>query len=179
MEKQSFERNQILHEKYEFRTVREHEAETAAALEAACFPPNEACRLPIMRQRVKLAPDLFVVAEERATGKMAGFINAIATDESSLRDEFFTDTNLHDPEGNYLMILSVAVLPEHRRQGLAGEMMRELLDLQKGKNRLGAVLTCLEAKVGLYKKMGYEDCGISGSEWGGEKWHEMVCRLPV
>ena len=30
-----------------------------------------------------------------------------------------------------------------------------------------------------YKKMGYEDCGISGSEWGGEKWHEMVCRLPV
>ena len=80
-----------LDEKYEFRNVRNGEAEEAAALEAACFPANEACTLPIMRQRVSVAADLFVVAVEKSTGKIAGFVNAIATNENTLRDEFFTD----------------------------------------------------------------------------------------
>lgn len=166
-----------IYEKYEFRTVHSDEAEIAVALEAACFPPNEACVLPIMRQRVKLAPELFIVAEDKNNGKMAGFVNAIATDESSLRDEFFTDTNLHNPQGKYIMILSVAVLPEHRGQGLAKEMMRQLLDRQKEAGRQAAVLTCLDSKVEMYNKMGYVDLGISQSSWGGEEWHEMICRF--
>ena len=165
-----------LHEKFKFRTVREGEAETATAIEAACFPPNEACILPIMKERVRLAPELFVVAQETATGKVVGFINAIATDEEHLRDEFFTDTSLHNPKGKYVMILSVAVLPEYRGQGLAKEMMRELLRKQESQERTAAVLTCLESKIKLYEKMGYTDLGVSGSEWGGEKWHEMICK---
>ena len=169
-------RIQKLHEKFKFRTVREGEAETATAIEAACFPPNEACILPIMKERVRLAPELFVVAEETATGKVVGFINAIATDEEHLRDEFFTDTSLHNPKGKYVMILSVAVLPEYRGQGLAKEMMRELLRKQESQERTAAVLTCLESKIKLYEKMGYTDLGVSGSEWGGEKWHEMICK---
>ena len=169
-------RIQKLHEKFKFRTVREGEAETATAIEAACFPPNEACILPIMKERVRLAPELFVVAQETATGKVVGFINAIATDEEHLRDEFFTDTSLHNPKGKYVMILSVAVLPEYRGQGLAKEMMRELLRKQESQERTAAVLTCLESKIKLYEKMGYTDLGVSGSEWGGEKWHEMICK---
>ena len=169
-------RIQKLHEKFKFRTVREGEADTATAIEAACFPPNEACILPIMKERVRLAPELFVVAQETATGKVVGFINAIATDEEHLRDEFFTDTSLHNPKGKYVMILSVAVLPEYRGQGLAKEMMRELLRKQESQERTAAVLTCLESKIKLYEKMGYTDLVVSGSEWGGEKWHEMICK---
>lgn len=167
---------QKLNERFVFRTVREGEAEIATAIEAACFPPNEACILPIMKERVRLASELFLAAEEKATGKVVGFINAIATDEEHLRDEFFTDTRLHNPRGKYVMILSVAVLPKYRGQGLAKEMMRELLKKQNGMGRTAAVLTCLESKIKLYEKMGYTDLGVSGSEWGGEKWHEMICR---
>lgn len=167
-----------LYEKYEFRNVRNGEAEEAAALEAACFPANEACTLPIMRQRVSVAADLFVVAVEKSTGKIAGFVNAIATNENTLRDEFFTDIRLHDPAGKYIMILSVAVLPEHRRQGLAQKLMWELLSRQKEAGRVASVLTCVEHNVKLYQKMGYADHGISQSSWGGEQWHEMVCMLP-
>lgn len=166
-----------IYEKYVFRTVRKGEAETAVAIETACFPPNEACVLPIMKQRVKMAPELFMVAEEKNTGKMIGFVNAIATDENSLRDEFFTDIRLHNPQGKYIMILSVAVLPEYRHQGLAKEMMWQLLNRQKEVGRLAAVLTCLDSKVEMYKKMGYVDLGISQSSWGGEEWHEMICHL--
>lgn len=41
---------------------------------------------------------------------MAGFVNGIATKESKLRDEFFTDESLHDPDGPNVMILG-AVKP--------------------------------------------------------------------
>lgn len=164
-------------EKYRFRMVRPNEAETAEAIETICFPPNEACILPIMKQRVQMAPECFVVMEEKSTGKAIGYINAITTDESKLRDEFFTDIRLHDPKGQYVMILSVAVLPEYRGQGLATEMMAEFLKRQRKNGKKGAVLTCLESKVNLYRRMGFVDQGISDSSWGGESWHEMTCEL--
>lgn len=161
-------------EYYEFRTVRENEAEEAARIEAVCFPPSEACTLPIMKQRVQAAPELFIVAEEKSTGRPAGFINAIATDEASLRDAFFTDISLHNPQGKNIMILSVAVLPQHRGRGLAGAMMREMVKRQKAAGKKAAVLTCLASRIGLYAGMGFADRGVSDSSWGGESWHEMV-----
>ena len=164
-------------EKYEFRTVHADEAEVATQIEAACFPPNEACVLPIMKERVRIAPDLFLVAVDKKTGQMVGFINSIATNERTLRDEFFTEPTLHDPNGKNVMILSVAVLPEYRNQGLARKMMRIYLSREADRNRQMTVLTCLEGKVKMYEKFGFRDCGESGSAWGGEKWHEMVCEL--
>lgn len=162
-----------LNARYEFRTIHQGEGETAAFIEAACFPPNEACTLPIMKERVRQATECFLVAIEKETKKMVGYIAGIATDEKNLRDEFFTDTSLHNPQGAYVMILSVTVLPDYRRQGLAGAMMEEYLRRQKEDERKEAVLTCLESKVGFYKNMGYTDEGISDSSWGGEAWHEM------
>ena len=44
---------------------------------------------------------------------------------------------------------------------------------QKKQGRHLAVLTCLEEKVEMYKKMGLVDNGIANSAWGGEQWHEM------
>lgn len=99
--------------KYEFRTIHPDEAEIATQIEAASFPANEACTLPTMKQRVRLASDIFLVAVNRET--------------------------------------------DRRRQLI--------------------VLTCLEGKVKMYEKFGFHDCGESGSVWGGEKWHEMVCEL--
>lgn len=164
-------------ETYEFRTVHADEAEVATQIEAACFPANEACTLPIMKERVRLAPDLFLVAVDKKTGQMVGFINSIATNEGTLRDEFFTEPTLHDPNGKNVMILSVAVLPEYRGQGIAREMMRTYLSRENDRHRKMIVLTCLEGKVKMYEKFGFRDCGESGSSWGGEQWHEMVCVL--
>ena len=35
------------------------------------------------------------------------------------------------------------------------------------------VLTCLDEKVEMYKKMGFTDQGVANSTWGNEEWHEM------
>lgn len=166
-----------INEKYEFRQVRPDEAETAARIEAICFPPSEACTLPIMKERVALARDCFLAAIDRKTSKMIGFVNGLCTNELTLRDELFTDTSLHDPNGSNVMICSVSVLPEYRKQGIAREMMREFLCRQQAMGRKQAILTCVPGKVKMYEKFGFTDRGESESTWGGEKWHEMWCTL--
>lgn len=164
-------------ERYEFRQVVLEDAEEATAIETICFPPSEACTLPIMKERIRYAAKSFLVAVDRETGMMVGFINALCTNERTLRDELFTDTSLHNPNGKNVMICSVAVLPEYRRQGIARELMCDFLRKQKELGKRQAILTCVPDKVSMYKKFGFTDRGKSESVWGGEKWHEMWCAL--
>lgn len=166
-----------LRERFELRCIRQDEGEQAAEIERICFPPNEACKREMMLQRVAKAPELFLVAVDRATGKLAGFLNGLSTDEESFRDEFFTDADLCDPDGRNVMLLGLDVLPEYRRQGLARELMLEYLQREKAKGRYRILLTCADSKVDMYRKMGFRDLGTSGSVWGGHPWHEMDCVL--
>lgn len=167
--------NQDLTERFEFRNIRADEAEQAAAIEQICFPPNEACSEKNMRDRMAKAPELFLVAVDKATGKIAGFLNGLATNENSFRDEFFTDANLHDPKGKNIMLLGLDVLPEYRGQGLARELVYQYSRREREKGRRLLLLTCLHPKVKMYTKMGFHDEGMADSSWGGEEWHEMSC----
>ena len=162
-----------IYERFEFRTIKQEEAEEAAEIERLCFPPNEACSKEHMIDRIKAASDLFLIAIDRATGKMAGFLNGIATDEYSFKDEFFTDAGTHKPDGRYVMLLGLDVLPEYRKQGLAKELVYYYCRREQARNRNRLVLTCLANKVKMYTKLGFRDLGESASVWGGEKWHEM------
>ena len=163
--------------KYEFRNIRPEEADQAVKIEQIWFPPNEACSEKDMIERTLQATEFFLVAVERETGKIAGLLNGIATDEDTFRDEFFTDIRLNNPSGKNIMLLGLDVLPEHRGQGLARELMFQYLKREKENGRKTVYLTCLEGKVKMYSKMGYKDLGISASVWGGEEWHDMSYTL--
>ena len=158
---------------FTFRPILPEETDQAVLIEQICFPPNEACSKEHMIDRIKTASDLFLVAIDRATGKMAGFLNGIATDEYSFRDEFFTDAETHKPDGRYIMLLGLDVLPEYRKQGLARELVYYYCRREQARKRNRLVLTCLANKVKMYTKLGFRDLGESASVWGGEKWHEM------
>ena len=154
--------NKKLHEKYEFRDIRRDEIEQAVRIEAICFPPNEACTYEHMAPRIENAPDLFLVAVDRKTGKMAAFLNGLATNREHLTDDFFTDADQHDPAGTNIMLLGLDVLPEEQYK-----------EREQVKGRKKLILTCLPDKVEMYKKFGFKDHGIGDSVWGGEAWHEM------
>jgi ribosomal protein S18 acetylase RimI-like enzyme len=171
------EQTDNIHEKYEFRSIRPDEAMQAAAIEQICFPPNEACSEHHMKERVAKAPELFLVAVDKTTGRLAGFLNGLATEEDTLRDEFFTDVNLCDPAGENVMLLGLDVLPEHRGRGIARELVEQYAQRERKNGRKLLVLTCLHSKVEMYKKLGFADGGISASTWGGEEWHEMSRRI--
>ncbi len=157
----------------EFRQIRPDEAEQAVRIEQICFPPNEACSEKMMRERVRVAPETFLVAVDSRTGKIAGFLNGLATSESLFRDEFFTDANLHEPGGANIMILGLDVLPEYRGRGLARAIVSRYAEIEAGRGRQRLILTCLDTKVKMYEKMGFRDLGFANSAWGGEQWHEM------
>ncbi|MBO5031537.1 MAG: GNAT family N-acetyltransferase [Lachnospiraceae bacterium] len=166
-------------EKYEFRNIRPDETEQAVSIEQICFPPNEACTEQHMRERIAKASELFLVAVDKETGKIAGFLNGLSTDEYSFRDEFFTDADLHNPNGKNIMLLGLDVLPQYRRQGLGRELVFEYLRRECEKDRRLVLLTCLKSKVKMYKKFGFHDNGIADSKWGGEEWHEMSCVIGI
>ncbi len=160
-------------DRFEFRSVKQEEAEEAARIESICFPPNEACSREHMIERITAAPDLFLLAIDKASGKIAGFLNGIATDEDAFRDEFFTDARTHKSSGRNVMLLGLDVLPQYRRQGLARELVYCYARREAGNGRKRLVLTCLDSKVDMYIRFGFHDLGQSASSWGGEKWHEM------
>lgn len=171
--------DKTLNERFEFRNILPEEADQAAAIEKICFPPNEACSESMMKERVAMAPDLFLVAVDRETGRIAGFLNGLSTNEYSFRDEFFTDANLHDPAGRNIMLLGLDVLPEYRGQGLAKEIVFQYLRRECEKGRKMLLLTCLKSKVRMYEKMGFRNHGEAQSSWGGEKWFEMSYVLNI
>ena len=164
-------------DRFEFRFVKANEAEEVAEIEKICFPPHEVCSKKDMFERVEHAPELFLVAVDKETGTIAGFLNGLATDEEAFRDEFFTDITVHNPEGKNIMLLGLDVLPEYRSQGLARELVRRYLERECGRGRKEIILTCLESKVAMYEKFGFKDKGIAQSTWGGEEWHEMSVRI--
>ena len=104
-------KNEKLHDKFEFRDILPEEGEQTAEIERICFPPNEACSRKMMLERVAKAPEMFLVAEDRNTGKIAGFLNGLATSETRFRDEFFIDADLYEPDGKHIMLLGLDVLP--------------------------------------------------------------------
>ena len=166
-----------INERFEFRQVEPSEADQVTEIEKICFPPNEACSSKDMYERTQYANDVFLVAADKDTGKIAGFLNGLATNESRFRDEFFTDITLHDPRGENVLLTGLDVLPAYRRQGLAREIVRqyEIREREKGRKRL--ILTCLPEKIAMYESFGFRNLGLSASKWGGEAWYEMVYEL--
>ncbi len=162
---------------YEFRDIKLEEANQAVAIEQICFPPHEACSEKHMKERIAAVPQLFLVAVDKQTGLIAGFLNGVATDEEEFRDEFFTDITICNPKGKNVMLLGLDVLPEYRGQGLAREIVAQYGKREREKGREKLILTCLKPKVEMYKKMGFQDNGIANSAWGGEEWHEMSLEL--
>ena len=106
-------------ERYEFRNIHMEEISQAAEIEKICFPPNEACTYKHMEERIKKAKELFLVAVDRDTGKIVGFLNGLATNREHLTDDFFEDEDVHEADGRNIMLLGLDVLPEYRCQGLA------------------------------------------------------------
>ena len=166
-----------IYEQFEFRNIKPEEADEAADIESACFSPEEACSRKHIKERIEAASDFFLVAIDKETGKMAGFLNGLATDENRLRDEFFTDASLHDPNGRNVILAGLSVLPRYRHMGLARELMFNYCRIQEERGTRNMILTCVGGKVKMYEKMGFHDLGQSASMWGGHPWHEMSITL--
>lgn len=153
------------------RTATMEDLTAVTAVEAACFPPAEAATGKDFAARLAVYPDHFWLLEQE--GVLISFVNGMVTDEPNLRDEMYANASLHNPDGAWQMIFGVNTLPEYRRKGLAEQVLRRVIADAKKQGRKGLVLTCKEALVHYYAKLGFTDEGISESTHGGVVWHAM------
>ncbi len=162
-----------LKEQYDFRYIKPEEAEEACDIEEECFPGAEYCSREEITERVVKTPESFFVAADRETGRLAGFLTYIATDEEAVKDDFFTHPECFRPEGKNAVILGLDIRPSYQHRGIGKALMREFCELKRQEGKKRIILTCHEDKIPMYERMGFRNLGISGSVWGGEVWNEM------
>ena len=154
------------------RTAALADLPAVTAVEAACFPAAEAATERDFAQRLAVYPNHFWLMEDN-NGSLVSFVNGLVTDEPHLRDEMYADAGLHNENGAWQMIFGVNTLPAYRRQGLAEQVLRQVIEDAKVQGRKGCVLTCKEKLLHYYGKLGFVNEGVSQSTHGGVVWYEM------
>ena len=154
------------------RTASMADLAAVTAVEAACFPAAEAATEEDFAKRLAVYPEHFWLLEDDE-GNLISFVNGMVTREADLRDEMYADESFHDPEGEWQMIFGVNTLPEYRRQGLAGQVLRRCIADAREQGRRGCVLTCKDKLVHYYEKFGFRSEGVSESTHGGVVWYAM------
>ena len=152
------------------------DAAMAAALEAICFPPEQAASPTTIAERMATYADHFWLIEDEG-GMLLALVNGLCTHERDLTDEMYESPTMHDPDGAWQMILGVATAPAAQGQGLATRLLRTVIETTRVHGRQGLVLTCLDDLVPFYARLGFVDEGLSASHHGGVPWHQMRLTL--
>lgn len=156
----------------EIRTATMADLDAVTAVEAACFPAAEAAGKESFARRLAVYPDCFWLLEND-DGELVSFVNGMVSCEKTIRDEMYEDASLHESAGDWQMIFGVNTLPEYRRQGLAGQVLRRVIGDAEKRGHRGCVLTCKEALIHYYAGFGFVNEGVSASVHGGAVWYDM------
>jgi len=159
---------------YNIRNVRPEDLEAVTALEAHCFPPEKAAGEEAFAYRIASFPERFFVAE--LDGQIIGMVNGCASTLPFIEDRLFEPQG-HEPEGKNQMVFGLAVEPAYQRQGIGSTLLRHLIAYAKETGMKQVILTCREAKLGFYGKLGFVNMGLSKSVHGGVPWYDMVLEL--
>lgn len=143
-----------------------------AAAEAACFPPAEAATEQEFVERIKYYGNHFWLLYD--ADKLIAFVDGFVTDEPDLIDTMYENACMHNESGAWQMIFGVNTLPEYRKRGYAGELIRRAIADARQQGCKGLVLTCKDRLLAYYAKFGFVDEGVSEkSTHGNVQWHQM------
>lgn len=154
------------------RAVRPEDLDRCAAIEAACFPWEQAASRDAIRERIAAYTDHFLVGQ--LNGEIIGFIMGPAIRQEVIADEMFGDTSCHSEENLWQAVFSLAVHPDWQGRGYGRDLLDALIAQARREGRRGVTLTCLERKLGYYGSFGFENRGVSKSVHGGAVWYDMV-----
>lgn len=157
---------------YPIRHAGPQDLDAVSAVENACFPPQEAATRAAFQARLSTFPESFLVALDG--GRIVGLVNGCCTTEPYLGDALYAPDCPHSPEHPWQTVFGLAVLPEYQHRGIAGALLRQLIELSRQRRKAGLILTCKQEKIGFYAGFGFQCRGISASSHGGAVWYDMV-----
>lgn len=158
-------------ENVKIRTADIGDLDVLTEIEKCCFPVAEAATRESLQERLTVYPNHFWLLQEG--DKVISFVNGMVTDLPDLTDEMYENAALHKESGKWQMIFGVDTLPEYRRRGCAGKLLKYVIDQAREQGREGLVLTCKDKLVPYYAKFGFVQEGISESIHGGAVWYQM------
>ncbi len=154
------------------RTATIEDLNIITAVEKECFPPNEAATAKEFEERLKVYADHFWLLFDG--DRLVSFVDGFATDERDLTDRMYEDASMHDEYGAWQMIFGVNTIPEYRRNGCAGTLIRHVISEADRQGRDGVVLTCKKELIPYYSRFGFVNEGVTlKSLHGGVTWHQM------
>ena len=142
-----------------------------ARVEAECFPAAEAATEEEFEKRLTFYKDHFWLMFEEE--KLIAFVDGMVTNQEDLTDEMYEKAEMHDEKGEWQMIFGVNTIPDYRKHGYAGELIKSCIADAKAQGRKGLVLTCKEKLLHYYAKFGFVNEGLSESDHGGAAWYQM------
>lgn len=163
-------------ESIRIRPVQPEELDRCTAIEAACFPQEQAASRESIRNRIAAYRNHFLVGE--LDGTIIGYVMGPVICQDTIVDEMFSDTSCHDEAHPWQSVFSLAVHPDWQRRGYGRELLDALIAQSRREGRRGVTLTCLDRKLAYYGSFGFENRGVSKSVHGGAVWYDMVLVLP-
>lgn len=157
------------------RPVGMADLERCAAVEAACFPSEQAASREKIRDRIAVYSNHFLVGE--LDGTIIGYAMGPVIDQDTIEDEMFDNTGCHSKDNPWQSVFSLAVHPDWQGRGYGRDLLNALIELARREDRKGVTLTCLDRKVAYYESFGFQNHGVSRSVHGGAVWYDMI--LPM
>ena len=150
--------------------------EAILAVEQLNFPAAEAVSAEILKERIELIPDTFLLAELH--GQLAGYIVGPAVQARYLTDDLFSKVGANSPEGGFIAVQSLSVHPDFQGQGIGTLLLAALKETAVQQHRQGISLTCHDELITYYEMNAFVHEGISDSTHGGAVWSDMVWENP-
>ena len=157
------------------RNVKATDLDRCFEIESVAYAGDEAASREKIQKRIETYPEGFIILENNA--EIIGFINSGATDNVELSDEEFKEFIGHDPNGKYIVVLSVVVHPDYQGKGMASLLMHNFIERMKVIGKSGIYLICQTGLIDMYASYGFVDLGASNSNHGGLSWNEMSLSL--
>ena len=159
----------------EIRTAELSDLDAVAQVEAECFPAAEAATKKALEARLQSYNNHFWLLLDE--GKLVSFVDGMVTDQKDLTDDLYENAQAHDENGAWQMIFGVNTIPECRKKGYAGQLIRCAIEQAKKEGRKGLVLTCKDKLLHYYENFGFVNEGISKSVHGNVVWYQMRLTL--
>ena len=131
----------------EIRTATSSDLDCVAAVEAECFPAAEAASKEEFAERIAAYGNHFWLLFEN--GKLVSFVDGMVTDTPDLADEMYENAALHDENGAWQMIFGVNTIPECRKKGYAGQLIRCAIEQAKTAPLLWGLWLCQRGRFGI------------------------------
>ena len=145
-------------------------------LESISFPDDEAATLDTILFRGRNALKYFYQLRHELDNKLVGFVNATCTSHNKIYSETM---KTHESNGNNLVIHSITVCPDHRRQGIGKLLLTKYLTRIADYNPEihNVYLLCKGHLISFYTSCGFTVVSVSDVCHGKDQWFEMKINI--